>query len=175
MSDTEPSATARAAPLQRFLRSARDSRDFFALGIASLLAAYMLLSLALALSPSAQLALMQRFHLRSESFALWAAAQPSAWMYNFENRALVSPRPLSAAELEAPPDGLRWEYVNHQVARRMTFFDGRARFLSGTTGQYFYLESRYRNARVRSAYRVIVVDAPGPEARAAHLERMELP
>jgi hypothetical protein len=165
----------RNAPLGSFARSLRANSDGFGAAIACAIALYVALTLALAVSPTTQQWLMRRFHLGSASFALWAAAQPSPWMYNFENRVLVAPRPLSRAELEAPPDGLRWEQVNHQVARRITFCDGRARELKEPGDHYFYLESRYRDQRVRSAFHVRVSEPPGPSAHPVHLTRMRAP
>lgn len=140
------------------VRALRDAGDRTGLALLIALACYALVPVALALCPSLSLELMARFHLRTPSFASWLAAQPAPWMYNFENRYLVSDRPLIEAELDQPPLGMRWHAANHQPARAFTFADGRARFLAEPGERYFYLESRYRGYRLRTAYRARVAE-----------------
>lgn len=149
--------------------------DRAGLALAVALACYALVPIALAVSPSLSVPLMERFHLRSPSFALWWAAQPSPWMYNFENRFLVSERPLSDAELDAPPPGLQWRAANHQPARAFTFADGRARYLREPGARYFYLESRYREHRVRTAYCARVTEPASDEASSVAVTREARP
>lgn len=142
------------APLA-FVRSARRERDRLALALAVLIAIHAACVAAIGLSPQAAAFFMRRFHLRSESFAAWAATAATPWMYNFENRALHSEAPLSADQLAARPE-TDWLRENHQPARTFTFADGRARFLARPGPHYFYLETRYRDQVVRSAYAVDV-------------------
>lgn len=134
-----------------------------------LLATYALVALLPALSPAAARFFLARFHLRSESFALWSLTQLAPWMYNFENRALLSPRRLSARELASPPDGLRWYAINHQVAHVMTFVELRAREYARPSRSYVYLESRYRDQVVSTTYEL---EAPGPSHDAAWTLRL---
>lgn len=149
---------ARCAPVS-FVYSIWRSRDLGGAVLALCLAGYALFPLALAVVPSSSLVLMARFHLRSASFPAWWAAQLSPWMYNFENRFVVSPRLLAPEELERLPSDLHWEAANHQPARAFTFADGRARFLAGAGTRYFYLESRYQQYRMTTAYRVRIGEA----------------
>lgn len=152
------------APLS-FVRSARRERDRLALVLAVLIAIHAACVAAIGISPQAAAFFMRRFQLRSESFAAWAATSATPWMYNFENRARHSDVPLSAAQLAASADA-DWMRENHQPARTFTFADGRARFLARPGVHYFYLETRYRDQVVRSAYSVDVpVDAPASPAR----------
>jgi hypothetical protein len=152
-------ASAPVAPFLAFVRSARRERDWLALAFAALVAAHALCVVAIAASPAAARFFMRRFHLRSESFAAWALTAATPWMYNFENRVLVGGAPLSPAQLLSSASA--WQRVNHQPARVITFADGRARFLARPGAHYFYLETRYRDQVVRTAY---VVEVPAPVA-----------
>lgn len=154
-----------------FIRSVRRSRDRGAAILGIALASYALFPIALLISDDAAHASMARFHLRPQSFLGWLVAQPSPWMYNFENRFLVSERPLSASELESSP----WQAANHQPARAFTFADGRARFLEAPGDRYFYLESRYRDQRLRSAYRAHVGELHEGDVRPVTVIRLEAP
>ena len=162
-------------PALVFVRSLRQSRDRFAATIALLMCGYGLLMLSIAVLPGTSAWWMRRFHLRSDSFVLWAITQPAPWMYNFENHVLVSERPLSAPELDRPPTPLAWVAVNHQSAHEITFTTRRAKHLRDPGDKYFYLKSRYRDVRVRSAYRVVVLDEVSPMARPAEVISLELP
>lgn len=157
-----------------FLRDARRARDHAGVVLAALMALYCLVPLSLLAAPQLALPLMARFHLRSESFATWALLQPSPWMYNFENYYLASEHSLTRNELENPPAGLRWQAINHQNARVITFADMRARLTQSSGQRYYYLSSRYRGYHVLTAYRVSVTDAPGPDAHPALVERIAL-
>jgi hypothetical protein len=153
------------APLS-FVRSAVRERDRLALAFALLIGVHGACVAAIGLSPDVAGFFMRRFHLRTQSFAAWAATAAMPWMYNFENRARVSDVPLSAQQLDA---GV-WLQENHQPARTFTFADGRARFLVRPGVHYFYLETRYREQVVRTAYALDVpVDAPVNSARVQRL------
>jgi hypothetical protein len=118
---------------------------------------------------------MGRFQLQTESFALWALAQPAPWMYNFENSTLVSDRVLTRAELLHPPQGLRWRAINHQSARVFTFAEGRAKHLREPGERYFYLRARYRGVERVSGYRIRVTGEPRLGSPAAEVVALELP
>ena len=160
------------SPLRAFVRDTRRAHDRASVVLAAVMVLYALVPLSLLAAPQLALPLMARFHLRTESFAAWALLQPSPWMYNFENYYLVSDEPLTRDELEAPSTGLRWQAINHQNARVITFADMRAKLLQSSGKRYYYLSSRYREYHLLTAYRVSVFDAPGPHARPALVDWM---
>jgi hypothetical protein len=88
---------------------------------------------------------MHRFHLASDSFAVWAMQFPIPAMYNFANRARVEP--LGS---EPNQDLQDWRYINHFPARVMTFADGRYAHLGQGRDQRFRFESTYRSQTVHS-------------------------
>lgn len=148
-----------------FVRSARREGDRLALAFAVVIGLHAACVAAIGTSPEVAGFFMRRFHLRSESFAAWAATAAMPWMYNFENRARHSEAPLSAAQLAASRDA-NWLHENHQPARTFTFADGRARFLARPGLHYFYLETRYRDEVLCSTYSVDVpADVPKHPAR----------
>jgi hypothetical protein len=155
-------------PVVRLVVGLRQRRDRLGLVLVGMIAGYAALTLALALSPQVAHAMLARFHLRTPSFVGWALTAPQPWMYNFDNRFLVADRPLTAAELAAPPRPLRWEQANHQPARSFSFADGRSRFLARAGEHYFYLDSRYRDARVTTLY---VVRTPAANGAASEVRR----
>jgi len=139
--------------------------------LCALLLVYALVPLAVAVDPRVARLFMERFHLRTESFALWALTQPVPWMYNFESRALITPRPLSEEELAAP-EGMRWYAVNHQPTSVMTFVENRAAaYPAGTS--LVYLETRYRDQQIRSLY-MLTVASPGSD-EPWRMERVDPP
>lgn len=134
-------------------RAANDRARWLALGLALLMGAYALGTLALALDARVARFFLARFHLRSESFALWALSAPSPWMYGFENRVLVSATPQTTSSLLAPTAPDRWVTLNHQPARVFTFAP--LRFLFAQPGmKYVYLRSRYRDVALETGYEV---------------------
>lgn len=145
--------------------SNRPRRDWGALALGVGFALYAAAGLLPALNPALSPWFIARFHLRTDSFLSWAALQPAGWMYNFENRVLSSPRPLRAGELQQPPDGLVWAPINHQTARAITCYEGRIRYMREAGTRYVYLQGRYRQHQVTTAYRVHVPSALG-EGRA---------
>jgi len=126
--------------------------------------------------PSIAESTMERFHLRSSSFAWWAVQQPIPAMYNFANRTeirdlppadhlvgLVDPFLLDPLATEAtnasPADPSRRELgivggrmINHFPTREFTFANGRYRYLRGEDPRWFVLESRYRGSELSSTY-----------------------
>jgi hypothetical protein len=156
------------APAASFVASARRERDRLGLALAGLIALHALGVVAIGVSPGAARFFMRRFQLQTASFTAWAAGAAMPWMYNFENRARVSDTPLSPTQLAADAGWLR---ENHQPARTITFADGRARFLAQPGVHYFYLETRYRDQVVRSAY-AVDVPPPGVASPAARVRRI---
>lgn len=144
-------------PAVRVARHLRRHRD---LGAVAMLAGCALVAgflAAMPIHPAAARLSMSRFHLRTEPFALWAALQPVPAMYNFANRYWVSPRPLAARDLSAPPGEVETRMLNHYPPRIFTFGFERLRHVSAGE-RWVYLESAYRDLRVRSAYHL----RPGP-------------
>lgn len=118
--------------------------------------------------------LIGRFHLRTRSYAAWSLLQPAGWMYNFDNRFLMSPRALSRKELQSPPPGLRWEAVNHHTARAFTCYEGRLRLLQSRQDRYVYLSGRYRDQEVITGYRLLVAPpSPNTQAVTTHAQRLD--
>jgi hypothetical protein len=159
-----------ARSAQEFVRSARRERDWLGLCFAGLIVVHGLCVAAIGVSPAAAGFFMRRFHLQSESFTAWALTAATPWMYNFENRVRISDAPLSAAQLASSAGA--WRRVNHQPARVITFADGRARFLARPGAHYFYLETRYRDQVVLTAY-VVEVPRPGSTPQPSRMRRIE--
>jgi len=111
-------------------------------------------------------------HLRTSSFVTWALATPLPWMYSMEHRILVSDRALTWLQLASPPTGLEFRHLNHQPTRVFTFADGRAKHLHAAGTRYVYLDSSYRDQRLRTLYRVDVPTVPRLGAPAARVTRV---
>jgi hypothetical protein len=131
----------------------RRPADWFACCLFGLCLFYGAYTLSIALSPRVAAFAMRRFQLADDDFLFWAVFAPAPFMYNFDNRVTVSQRPLSRAELvDAGP--AQWLVLNHYPARVLTYFDLRRRAFARPSTSYVYLESRYREQRVVTGYRV---------------------
>ena len=64
---------------------------------------------------------LKRFHLGSDSFALWAAHQTVPSMYNFENRVQFTNELLDDAPFDANDETYVRQTLNHFPARYITF------------------------------------------------------
>lgn len=118
---------------------------------------------------------MDRFHLRSNSFAWWAVQTPIPAMYNFKNTSevrdlppgeqlggLIDPILLSPLdEVEAPLGILSKRVLNHYPAREFTFANGRVRHLQGDATRWLVIESFYQGESMRSAYQLERDDSGG--------------
>ena len=126
-------------------------------------------------------AYLHRFHLRSHSFAGWAAQQLTPAMYNLENTYWFSPRPISAdqrqaiakqhaervpgvrpvdpAEIDSDADvgDVHTDMVNHFPTRTMTFAQARAYLSRHRTGS-FYFRSRYRDRELETTVHISPLD-----------------
>jgi hypothetical protein len=83
---------------------------------------------------------MQRFHIRTPSFAVWVAQFPIPSMYNFANQYKVEEFPPGFVMMILDEN---WRYANHFPARVITFFAGRYDFLSTHEDRWFTLKSSY--------------------------------
>lgn len=133
---------------------ARCPVDPLAYGLFALCLSYAAYTLAIALSPRIATFAMQRHQLADDHFVRWAVFAPAPFMYNFENRVLVSREPVAVSELERRP-AKDWMVLNHYPARALTYFDLRQRLFARPSRSYVYLESRYREQRVVTGYRVV--------------------
>jgi len=156
-----------------FARALRDASDRWGVALVAAIALYAATSLATLLSPACARFFMERFQLRTPSFLAWALFAPAPWMYNFENRYLISSEPYAARALALVPDR-EWTYINHQPLRAITFAEGRAFFADKPSPAYVYFESRYRSELVTSAYRVSLAGAPSDAERGIELEAVEI-
>jgi len=148
----------------RTLRSASPST-----GLRALVSVYAIATLLVAIDPEMARLQLGRFHLRTQSFALWALLAPSPWMYAFENRARLSPRPLTARELDDADSASGWIALNHQTARIMTFAEMRRTYPAPST-TYVYLAGRYRKETMQTAY--VVRHPSADEGRSATITRL---
>ncbi|MDE0863429.1 MAG: hypothetical protein OSA98_06550 [Rubripirellula sp.] len=108
---------------------------------------------------------LQRFHLRTPSFAVWAVQFPVPSMYNFANQYKVEEFPPGFVMMVFDEN---WRYANHFPARVITFFAGRHDYLSTQTDRWFTLKSSYRGqtlesrfhleAQTEGGYRLIRID-----------------
>ena len=108
---------------------------------------------------------LQRFHLRTPSFSVWAAQFPIPSMYNFANQYKVEQYPPGFVMMVLDEN---WRYANHFPARVITFFAGRYDFLSSQQDRWFTLKSSYRGqvleskfhleAKAEGGYKLIRID-----------------
>ena len=123
-------------------------------------------------TPAISQSLMNRFHLRTNTFAGWAVQQPIPAMYSFHNTTEIRNLPLDAFEsglldpilfdpLAIPGDVNRGasrigvlggRTLNHFPAREITFANSRDRYLRDPATKWFVLESTYRGRTLRSVY-----------------------
>lgn len=85
---------------------------------------------------------MKRFHLTTESFALWAAQAPIPAMYNFGNRYEI--RDLPEGLITPVLDTTRPRYINHYPTRVLTFANGRYTLLHPGQDRWVTMWSSYR-------------------------------
>ncbi len=129
--------------------SARDFGFIAILLMVALIAAWLLL---MPVVPSIAKETMQRFHLRSDSFAAFVAEFPIPTMYNFANRFEVKDFPPGLVDpiFGELDEGESFRYINHFPARAITFSGARYRHLRDGRDRWFTLESSYRGQGVRS-------------------------
>ena len=115
--------------------------------------------LATAAVPSVARATMARFHLRTDSFLLWAIQQPIPAMYNFANRYELRQWPAGLTDTlgltQATSHGvIESRYINHFPLRTVTFANTRYRFLEAGEDRWLTLTSTYRGQSLKTRYRV---------------------
>lgn len=153
-----------------FIAAIRTTKDYAAslmfVGI-TIVAGWLI---ALPLVGTVQRATIDRFHLTSPSFAIWAAQQPIPPMYNLENRYWYSTRPLSEVDLIRPAaNDVRAETVNHFPARMITCASGRLLVNNPHDSSWLYLWSKYQGSEKLTAYRL----EPIENSNAIRMHRME--
>ena len=134
--------------------------------------------------PAVSQSLMNRFHLRTASFAVWAIQQPIPSMYNLRNTTEVRDLPLDVAHsglidplLLDPLFGLPTvetnpskpigivggRTINHFPTREITFANSRYNYLGklqnpSQSNRWFIFESTYRGQKLNSVYELSVAD-----------------
>jgi hypothetical protein len=133
------------------MRHSADRTDRGYMALVSLLLVVMCWLLAMPFSPFIQQATLNRFHLQSSSFVLWAAQAPVPAMYNFHNRYRVEVYP------DAIPSGERMTgTLNHFPVRLYTFGNSRSFMLRDPARHTLTVESRYRGRVLTTRWRVRV-------------------
>lgn len=85
---------------------------------------------------------MQRFHLSTQSYPVWAAQAPIPAMYNFGNQYEI--RDLPEGLITPVLDSSRPRYINHFPTRVLTFANGRYTLLSPGQDRWLTFWSSYR-------------------------------
>lgn len=124
--------------------------DWFYRILVSALAAVAIWLLAMPWVPTIAGCTMRRFHLQSDSFAVWAIQQPIPPMYSFANTAQVR----TSAPTGDQDGVLENRMINHFPTRMFTFANGRARYLLDDSDKWFVFQSSYRGQQVNSVYRL---------------------
>ena len=117
------------------------------------------------LVPAVAACTLRRFHLRTSTFALWAAQFPIPAMYNFANTYRVTKTPPDGADESDGTDGSDesdesdgmddfegTRYANHFPARLITFVDARSRYLVDGEDRWYVIRSTYREQRIESRF-----------------------
>jgi hypothetical protein len=96
--------------------------------------------LAMPFSRFIQQTTLDRFHLQTRSFPVWAIQAPVPAMYNFHNRYRVEPRLQDSTSPSEPLTGT----VNHFPVRLYTFGNTRRVMMLDRSRHMLTVESRYR-------------------------------
>jgi hypothetical protein len=110
--------------------------------------------LAMPFFPAIARCTMQRFHLQTGSFAVWAIQQPIPPMYSFANTTEVRNFPPVDAKDETSTGRIAGRMINHFPTREFTFANARVRYLQDRHSKWFTLRSVYRGQTVKSVYRL---------------------
>jgi hypothetical protein len=92
---------------------------------------------------------LQRFHLRTPSFAVWSAQFPIPSMYNFANQYKVDDFSPGSDVMILDEN---WRYANHFPTRVITFAAARYESLSSQQDRWFTLRSSYRGHILESRF-----------------------
>ncbi|MCC9599670.1 hypothetical protein LOC67_03780 [Stieleria sp. JC731] len=115
------------------------------LGLASAVSVWLLL---MPFYPAIARTTMRRFHLNTDSFALWAIQAPVPAMYNFGNQYEISDLPEGL--ITPVLDTTRPRYINHFPTRLLTFANGRYSLLHEGRHCYLTIRSSYRGQTLES-------------------------
>ena len=137
------------------------ARDYGFIAIVLLLIVIAVWLLLMPLVPAIASATLHRFHLRSESFALWAIQQPIPSMYNFANRFEV--REFPPGLVDPILDDTEKRYINHFPLRVLTFANTRYRFLSEGEDRWVTVDSTYRGQTLETRIHAKAIDGGGFE------------
>ena len=102
--------------------------------------------------PSVARSTLNRFHLKSSSFAWFAIQQPIPAMYNFANEVIVHPSPDEM--IGGILDEGESRYINHFPLRKVTFANGRYNMQHRGWRQSLTLWSHYRGQSVETRLRL---------------------
>ncbi len=127
--------------------------DYFFGTICALVVVIVVWLLLMPIVPAIAKSTLRRFHLRTESFGVWAIQQPIPSMYNFANRYEVRrvPPDFEAAGFFQPiieEDHRR--YVNHFPTRIFTFANTRGYYLNFNEDRWLHIDSTYRGQTIQT-------------------------
>ncbi|MEM9586822.1 MAG: hypothetical protein AAGA03_06040 [Planctomycetota bacterium] len=103
---------------------------------------------------------MERFHLRSASFAAFAAQAPIPPMYSFANQAAVVTSHQTPVTGEPDRLDATSGYLNHYPTRALTFAGDRFRRLGSGGNTRLTIQSTYRGQKLHTEY-VVTEATPG--------------
>jgi hypothetical protein len=139
--------------MHRFVLRFSQSQRFLTLCFYILIAGFWMFLLSANMVTHVQRALMKKMHLKTESFVLWSVLQAVPSMYNFSNELWISADPNTLPGFSDNKMTHLW--VNHYPLREITFTLYRDQlFLNYNKPLYIYLQSTYRGADEKSAYRL---------------------
>jgi hypothetical protein len=122
--------------------------------------------------PSIARATINRFHLTSSSFAVWAIQFPIPTMYNFANRFEV--REFPEGMLDPVIETSQHRYVNHFPSRKITFANTRYRYLNEHLDRWFNIDSSYRGQTIETRFHLKPIETGGFEVIRLSTEKVEL-
>jgi hypothetical protein len=129
------------------------SIDGFYYVILSMVAAIALWLVSMPFCKFVQRTTINRFHLQTESFAVWAIQQPIPAMYNLYNRYEVRPSPWKPEPDASEPDNTGHSgTVNHFPLRMFTFGDNRKVFLPPEEIREIDIWSSYRGETLHTRW-----------------------
>ena len=91
---------------------------------------------------------LKRFHLQTDSFALWAVQSPIPAMYNFGNQYEI--RDLPDGLITPVLDSSRPRFINHFPTRVLTFANGRYSLLHPGQDRWLTFWSSYRGQTLKT-------------------------
>jgi len=133
----------------RFLTATFAARDPFGLGLLALIIAVVTWTLSIAFSPTMRDMAMERFHLGSDSFPVWAAHQAVPSMYmQFTNEL------LGDAAFDPQDPTYIQQTLNHFPARFVTFGNRLPMFFSETRQGTFEMSSTFGDTELVTRWEI---------------------